>query len=71
MFARRRNLDTTEATSLLESTLAALDALLLVTIEAHEAVPTGGTGRAGEAAPGAGHIAGGPSPLAPIAEVVA
>ena len=70
-FARRRNLDTSEATALLESTLSALDALLLVTIAAHEAVPTGGAGRPGEAAAGAGHIAGGPSPLAPVAEVVA
>ncbi len=70
-FARRRNLDTTEATSLLESTLAALDALLLVTIEAHEAVPTGGTGRLGEGAAGAGPVPVGRDPHAAIAEVVA
>jgi len=35
--ARRRNLDTAEATELLETTLAALDTLLLATIDAHPA----------------------------------
>jgi hypothetical protein len=70
-FARRRNLDTTEATSLLESILSALDTLLLVTIEAHEAVPTGGAGRPGAAATGAGTVAVAPDHLAAIAEVVA
>jgi excisionase family DNA binding protein len=68
-FARRRNLDTKEATSLLESTLAALDALLLVTIEAHEAAPGGG-GRPNAIAAEAGPVAcGQASPLA-LAEVV-
>jgi excisionase family DNA binding protein len=35
--ARRRNLDTAEATELLETALAALDTLLLATIDAHQA----------------------------------
>ena len=35
--ARRRNLDTAEATELLETTLVALDTLLLATIDAHQA----------------------------------
>jgi excisionase family DNA binding protein len=38
--ARRRNLDTAEATELLESTLVALDTLLLATIDAHQAAAT-------------------------------
>lgn len=37
--ARRRNLDTAEATELLESTVVALDRLLLATIDAHQSAP--------------------------------
>ena len=70
-FSRRRNLDTAEATALLESTLGALDALLLVTIGAHETVSTGGAGRPGRIAADAGPIACGPGSGAPIGEVVA
>jgi hypothetical protein len=70
-FARRRNLDTAEATSLLESILAALDTLLLVTIDAHETGSTGGGGRPGEIAAGAGPVACGPAAPPSIAEVVA
>ncbi len=54
--ARRRNLDTAEATALLESTLVALDTLLLATIDAHQEGRTGGAGRAGRPAAGAGPV---------------
>jgi hypothetical protein len=70
-FSRRRNLDTAEATYLLESTLAALDALLLVTIGAHETVSATGAGRPGRIATDAGPVTSGPGPMAPIGEVVA
>lgn len=43
--ARRRNLDTAEATELLETTLAALDTLLLATIDAHQAAAAHRPGR--------------------------
>ncbi len=55
-FSRRRNLDTAEATELLESTLAALDTLLLVTIDAHETTSSGGAGRNDDLAAGAGPL---------------
>ena len=70
-FSRRRNLDTTEATALLESTLAALDALLLVTIDAHQSTATGGAGRAGEIADGAGPLACASVRPAPMTEAIA
>ncbi len=54
--ARRRNLDTNEATALLESTLVALDTLLLATIDAHQEGRTGGAGRTGRPGPGAGPV---------------
>jgi excisionase family DNA binding protein len=49
--ARRRNLDTAEATELLETTLAALDRLLLATIAAHESAASGTLDLASSAAP--------------------
>jgi excisionase family DNA binding protein len=49
--ARRRNLDTSEATELLETTLSALDRLLLATIAAHESAAPGSLDIAGSAAP--------------------
>ncbi len=74
--ARRRNLDTVEATGLLESTLGALDALLLVTIEAHEAGAGGGAGRPTATPDGAGPVACGIADLSgptgtPVPEVMA
>ena len=59
--ARRRNLDTTEATELLETILAAMDRLLLETIAAHESAAPGAPGSLG-APDDLGHPA--PAPLA-------